>query len=131
MLTKSELITKSVLKVFYDVLGEPAARAILNYAYLNPEDLVNHPSHFTQSLQIAFGPSAHHLEQAVVRELLRRFNITHKTLGEPTYEKTISIILRTAENPKHKVTSKVKREVTHKTHNHPTYSPKHEKEESR
>jgi len=120
MLTKSELISKSVLKVFYDVFGEPATRAILNYACLNPEDLVNHPSHFTQSLQIAFGPSAHHLEQAVVRELLRRFNITHKTLGEPTYEETISIILKSTENPKHGAAPKVKGEVARKTRNHIT-----------
>jgi hypothetical protein len=93
MLMDSETIRESVLKVFYDVLGGPAARAILNYTCLDPEDLVNNPSHLTQSLQLAFGPSAHHLEQAIVRELLRRFNLPHTTLGTLTYEQTLRMIV--------------------------------------
>ncbi len=120
MLTNSELIGESVLEVFREVFGEPAVRAILNYACLNPEDLVDHPSYFTQSLQIAFGASAHHLEQAVVKELLRRFNLTHKTSKPPNYEEAISIILKATENTKHKATPKIKGAAAHKTYNHPT-----------
>lgn len=92
MLTDSKTISKAILKVLYDVFGEPAVKAILNYACLDVDDLVNHPTHLTQSLQLVFGPSAQSLEQAIVRELLRRFNLTNLTPSTPTYEQTLRII---------------------------------------
>lgn len=91
-MSKKIAVGPCVFDCLVEVLGRPATVALLGFAGMEVEDIVEDPKRFVETLGLVFGPAAGQLEKTLARSLTRRFGLAADGY-EPSFDEAVHMVL--------------------------------------